>query len=103
MMDIWNWLKENHEQIGALSSLVFGISTASIAVLAYRLNKKNNFGPKPLVVVTHVGGGTDKSSGKPLATFQVEIWNRRKYAIDLKMASVKFKTSPGVKYYGPWM
>lgn len=88
------WLGEHYREIGAISSIVFGISSASIAFLAYRLNFRNNWGWKPLIVVGSWGFSTDAKGASLTANF--DVWNRHKYpiaiyAVRLQSRAVTFK------------
>src|SRR5262245_22229050 len=70
--EVWMWLGENSTAIGSLSSISFGLSSALVAWTALRLSYRNNFGPKPLVLVTSVGGARSKDGDVEYATFRCE-------------------------------
>jgi hypothetical protein len=61
---IWNWLGQHSAQVTAVTAMIFGLSTAVVAWLALRLNHRNNYGTKPLLVVQSLGGAWDRNTGQ---------------------------------------
>ena len=93
--DVWSWLDENRNQIGALSSVAFGLSSALVAWLAYRVNRVNSVGlPPVLLVLRMVGDRKDIVNRNGTA---IVVWNRRMYPIVLTSVRVQFSsTTSGV-------
>lgn len=59
----WVWLDANSRQIGALSSIAFGPSSAAVAWVAYRLNYRNNNGWPPVFLTSGAMMGELKKEG----------------------------------------
>lgn len=76
---MWDWLGENYRQVGALSSIAFGLASLCVGVIAYRLNYRNNFGWPPVMVVRSTSVSSRGQESFVEAEFS--IWNRHKYAI----------------------
>jgi hypothetical protein len=86
--DLWSWLDGNRNQIGALSSIIFGLSSAVVAWLAYRINRVNSLGlPPVLLVLRMVGDGKDIANVHGTA---IVMWNRRKDPIVVTSVRVQF-------------
>lgn len=87
-MGIWDWLGENYRQIGAVSSAVLGVASLTVAIVAVRMNYRNNFGWKPVAFVASYG----LESGHNLSRIKgaVEIWNRHKYPIVVSVLRLKY-------------
>lgn len=109
MSDLWNSLAANHPQISALSSIAFGFSGLVVAWFAYRLNYRNNWGMKPAVLITSLGGKIEKPD-KHFSTFTCEIWNRRKYPITVELVFARMKAVNVAEahkdtghFYGEWV
>ncbi len=90
-MGVWAWLGENYRQIGALSSAVLGCASLAVAIVAVRMNYRNNFGWRPVAFVASyaVESGPNVSRIKGA----VEIWNRHKYPIVVSVLRLKYKTA----------
>jgi hypothetical protein len=84
--DGWSWLDANSRQIGAVGSIVFGLSSAAVAWFAFRLNYRNNFGWRPLLLV--IAWGIRYAEPSAL-TCNFELWNRRKYPVMVRRVLVK--------------
>jgi hypothetical protein len=68
------------------------VIVASVSVV---LGYRQNFGWKPIILPTSHGFGTlkeDEPDGLAKATFEFEVWNRRKYPIIVQDAHVNFET-----------
>jgi hypothetical protein len=85
---VWNWLDANNKQISALGSIVFGLSGAVVAWVALRLNYRNSYGWKPMVLLKTYGIGQAGGWTEVNCTF--EVWNRRKYPIVVREVIVSF-------------
>jgi hypothetical protein len=85
----WGWLDGNSKSIGALASIVFGVSSAFIAVMAYRLSRANVIGLPPLIVVYSHGQAATADGAS--ATAEFEVINRRKYPIMLASMTLHFR------------
>ncbi len=92
LAEAWTWLDTNSKQIGALTSVVFGVSGAVVAWVALRLNHYGNFGAKPRVVVMSAGGAMDKDGGEHFATFTCRVQNRHKYPIEGTVLSARLRS-----------
>ena len=90
-MDLWAWLGENHRQVGAISSALLGCASLVVAIVAVRMNYRNNFGWKPVAFVATYG----VESGHKLSRIKgaVEVWNRHKYPIVLSVLRLNYKTA----------
>lgn len=86
---IWSMLDTQSKPIGALSSIVFGLSSAVVAGAALRLNYRNNHGAKPRLHIASLGMSRDPKTGEEFNTFTCEVWNRRKYPIRLKLIAAR--------------
>jgi hypothetical protein len=86
--DIWTWLDINSKQLGALSSVVFGVSSAVVAWVALRLNYRNNFGWPPIAII--MSYGLNSTADRTEAFVAYEIWNRRKYPLVVREMQVMF-------------
>ena len=86
--EVWEWLGANSKQVGALASITFGLSSAAVAWLAFRMTWRNNFGWKPTILLVTYGfrGGT----GQNEMFCKFEIWNRRKYPVVVREVQVIF-------------
>jgi hypothetical protein len=92
LADGWAWLDTNSKQIGALGAITFGLSSAIVAWLAYRLNRQNNLGLKPIVLLKSLG--IFNEDDRRYLTCAFEVWNRRKYPLVVRHMTVVF---PGMK------
>src|SRR5471032_139503 len=88
LSETWRLLGENSKEIGAVGSILFGISGAIAAWLAFRLNYRNNFGQKPLLLLKTHGGTAGHQWAEMHCTF--EVWNRRKYPVVVREMQVTF-------------
>jgi hypothetical protein len=78
----WIWLDTNSKQIGALSSIAFGLSSAVVAWVALRLSILNSLGSKPIVLFVSQGVGRVGEDGVVFESECVfEFWNRRKHPL----------------------
>jgi hypothetical protein len=78
LSDGWQWLDANSKQIGALGSIVFGLSSAVVAWTALTISYRNSNGWKPILLQTEVAVGEDGAC--PFFSTEFEFWNRRKRA-----------------------
>jgi hypothetical protein len=74
-----------------LSSIVFAFAGASIAAASLFIAYRNNFGWKPIVLITtyHVRGSS-KFPEFEIVEVEFEFWNRRKYPIVVREIKVFF-------------
>lgn len=86
---LWAWLDINSKQLGAVSSIVFGLSSAVVAWVALRLNYRNNYGLKPLVLFLKRTDGAGSKEAWVGTDF--EFWNRRRYPVVLRLVEVDFR------------
>lgn len=77
-------------QLAAYTSLTF--STVIVGVTALIFTYRNNFGWKPIVLVTSHGVGSGMDDEHFDVALKYEVWNRRKYPIVLRSMTVRFKT-----------
>ena len=85
--NMWVWFIANMQIV---SSLVFSVASACLAILALWVAYRNNFGWAPIVLVLRKSAsmeGDDRSIG---AVF--EVWNRRKYPIVVRQLDVHFNS-----------
>ena len=79
----WAWLGANSAQVGAVSSFVFGVSSAIVAWVALRLSYRNNFGWKPAAFISqlHCRKASWHGEDHTRITLGCEVWNRHKYPV----------------------
>lgn len=94
--DTWSWLESNHRQLGAAASVVFGVSSAIVAVLGLRLAAQNNFGRRPVVLLISWGYGGGGGQGN-FVRCRFEVWNRRKYSVVVREVQVSFGAVKAVR------
>ena len=89
---MWAWMVAHEAEVRIATTLVFGLSSGLLAVVALWVAYRNNFGWKALVVVSRVseGGSSTLKSEESLVLTSFEIWNRRKYPILVKFVEVGF-------------
>lgn len=64
-------------------------SVSLLAWLAYRLNRRNNFGWSPMVIALSWGGGSDRDG--LFINIAFEVWNRRKYPIVIRSIELNYE------------
>ena len=105
----WEWLGANSAQVGAVSSFMFGVSSAIVAWVALRLNYRNNFGWKPVVFISMLDcrKGSWHGEDRTMVTLGCEVWNWQKYPVVVNpvvlwVLEKDFEGSfmPGGPYYG---
>lgn len=75
-------------QMVAYTSLT--LSTVIVGVTALIFSYRNNFGWKPIVLVTSHGVGSGMDDAHYDVALKYEVWNRRKYPIVLRSMTVRF-------------
>jgi len=69
-------------QIGA--SIFLGVAAVLVAGLSFYWSYRNNFGWKPGMIVMESGLGAELAHPKHRrVSFEVQVWNRRRYPISL--------------------
>jgi len=93
-------------QIGA--SILLGVSAFVVAVLGLNWSYRNNFGWKPIALITSSGEQWKKGSGDHYAFIHLEVWNRFKYPITIRQMRIStfnlpvrrvLEFAPGGKWY----
>jgi hypothetical protein len=90
LVDVLTWLDVNSKPLGAISSIVFGISSATVALATLVMSYRHNFGRKPLLLVAQQVLSTGDNDSVCL-TVTFEVWNRQKYPVGLKFLFVTFR------------
>lgn len=72
------------------SSASLTLMGLTVSIVAATFTYRNNFGWKPIVLVTSIGlSSFDSGPEKYNALVDVEVWNRRKYPLIIRGVSVK--------------
>jgi hypothetical protein len=77
-----------------IAYVMLTLASITVAALSAFLAYRNNFGWKPLAIVTSHGLTGTGGSNTWDATLQFEIWNRRKYPISIRQIRVALKNLP---------
>jgi hypothetical protein len=73
-----------------VSSASLTLMGLTVSIVAATFTYRNNFGWRPIVLVTSIGlSSGDSELGTYNALVDVEVWNRRKYPLIIRGVSVK--------------